>query len=145
MSLQSLSLLPVISKSTRITDTSATLIDHIYVAKLYKVLPGIIVDNISDYMHTFMICANLFETYSNSSRNTVKYRIVNDASLSRMYEQLSSYDLMSVVQDNNCVVGLGELMNIIQTEYDHCCPIQSKVISNKSMQKSGLMAILFQT
>ena len=82
-----------------------------------------------------MISANLFETHSNTSRNTVKYRIVNDASLSRMYEQLSSYELMSVVQDNNCVVGLGKLMNIIQTEYDNQCPMQSKVISNKSMQK----------
>ena len=135
MSFQSLSLLPVISKPTRITNTSATLIDHIYVADLYKVLPGILVDNISDHMHTFMIDANLFETHSNSSCNTIKYRIVNDASLGRMYEQLSFYDLMSVVRDNNWVVGLDELMKTIQTEYDNHCSIQSKIISNKSMQK----------
>ena len=78
--IQSLSLSPVISKPTRITDTTATLTDHIYVANPYKVLPGIIVDNISDLMPTFMIRKYLFTACPSDSNLTIKYRINNENS-----------------------------------------------------------------
>ena len=82
---QSLSLLPVISKPTRITDTTATLIDHIYVANPYKVRPGIIVDDISDHMPTSMIRTDLFTACPSDPKLTIKYRIIDENSLRYIY------------------------------------------------------------
>ena len=133
--LQSLSLLPVISKPTRITNTTATLLDHIYVTSPYKILPGIIVDNTSDHMPTFLIRADLFNSFHNSLNNRVTYRKINEESLMHLYNYLNSCNLMTIAEDNDSVAGLTELLNILQTEYNRFCPINSKIISYKSLHK----------
>ena len=132
---QSLSLLPVISKPTRITDTTATLIDHIYVANPYKVQPGIIVDNISDHMPTFMIRTDLFRACPSNSNLTIKYRIINENSLRCIYNQINSIDLLILTESNDCTTGLKELLRIIQVAYEHHCPVRTKIRSHKSLQK----------
>ena len=52
--LYSSNLLPVITKPTRITSHTATLIDHIYTnASTDQIIPGIVTTDISDHLPTF--------------------------------------------------------------------------------------------
>ena len=124
---QSLSLLPVISKPTRITDATATLIDHIYVSNPYKVLPAKFVDNISDHMLTFMIRTNLFRACPSNSNLTIKYRAINENSLRCIYNQINSIDLLILAESNDCTTGLTELLRITQAAYEHHCSVVVKL------------------
>ena len=51
----SLDLLPVITKSTRITSHTATLIDHIYTNTVNRLTSGIVTVDISDHLPVFCI------------------------------------------------------------------------------------------
>ena len=52
--LASSGLLQLITKPTRVTDTSASLIDHIFVSSLSNpICPGIILNDISDHFLTY--------------------------------------------------------------------------------------------
>jgi len=47
--------LQLITKPTRRTPSSSTLIDHMYITlPLYKVTPGILINNLSDHLHIFV-------------------------------------------------------------------------------------------
>ena len=49
--------LPAITKPTRITEHSATLLDHIYTNKINKSYnSGILISDVSDHFATFTIC-----------------------------------------------------------------------------------------
>ena len=80
----------------------------------YKVLPGIIVDNISDHMPTFMIRTSLFRACQSNSSLTIKYRNINENSLRCIYNQINSLDLLILAESNDCTMGLTELLRIIQ-------------------------------
>ena len=75
----SLSLLPIISEPTRITDNSATLIDNFFINRPCNFEAGVIMSDISDHFPIFFNLKNLFCT--NSSKNVSKgvhYRLVNE-------------------------------------------------------------------
>ena len=133
--LQSQYLLPVISKQTRITNTTATLLDNIYVNSPYKILPGIIIDNTLDHMPTFLIRAEPFNNFHNSLNNRVTYGKINEEPRMHLYNHLNSYNQMAIAEDNNYVAGLTKLLNTLQTEYDHFCPINSKILLYEYMCK----------
>ena len=52
----SYSLVPLIDKPTRITDTSRSIIDNIFVLDPYNCKSGIILSDVSDHLPVFLIC-----------------------------------------------------------------------------------------
>ena len=66
----SLPLLPIISKPTRITDNSATLIDNLLISEPCNFESGILISDISDHFPIFFTGKNFFCT--NSSKNVNK-------------------------------------------------------------------------
>ena len=73
----SLSLLPIISKPTRITDNSATLINNFFINEPCNFESGILISDISDHFPNFFNRKNFFCT--NSSKNVnkgVHYRLI---------------------------------------------------------------------
>ena len=57
----SLDLLPVITKPTRITNHTATLIDHIYTTNVNRLASGIVTVDISDHLTVFCIADTLLK------------------------------------------------------------------------------------
>ena len=71
-SLSSVSLIPVITKPTRITDQTATLIDNIFISNPVNFTSGIIISDISDHFPIFIH----LKTYS-TTRVVILMKILN--------------------------------------------------------------------
>ena len=96
----SYSLLPIITKPTRVTASSATLIDNIFTSSVSndQVFNGILYSDISDHFPIFHI------DYSNSRVQTPFYfkkRIYNEANKNTFSQNISNEDWSSVIDCQN--------------------------------------------
>ena len=86
----SLSLLPIISKPTRITDNSASVIDNFFINEPCNFESGIIIYDISDHFPIFINRKNFFCTKASKNVNKgVYFRLVNQNTLSALDEMLA--------------------------------------------------------
>ena len=134
-STNSFSLHPLISKPTRITETSATLIDNIFMRNPIDFTAGLLNFDISDHLPIFLIKRNLFHTPIENECIHVKYRLINNETLQNMYNVLDNYDFDEIVNSDDCSHSLSMLTNVLFQTYDSCCPIKSKSISPKKFKK----------
>ena len=98
----SLSLMPIISKPTMITDNSATLIDNFFLNEPCTFESGILISDISDHFPIFFARKNFFSI--NSSKNVNKgihYRLVNQNTLSALNEMLASTTFDDIINNVN--------------------------------------------
>ena len=133
-SLTSLSLIPVISKPTRITDNTATLIDNILLSNPINFNSGIILTDISDHFPIYIQLNNLFSIYVCTSIN-IQYRLINDITIAQFRQTIASYDFSHIYNLNNCSAALDEMTDIIDDAYKQCCPVKIKTISYKDFTK----------
>ena len=68
-SLTSQSLIPIITKPSRITDQTATLIDNIYINQPNGFVSGILISDISDHLPLFILKRNLFTKKNFSTKH----------------------------------------------------------------------------
>ena len=123
----SLSLLPIISIPTRITDNSATLIDNFFINEPCNFESGIIISDISDHFPIFFNRKNFFCT--NSSRNVnngVLYRLVNQNTLSALDEMLAMTNFDDIINNININEATQLLFDRINNAFKLCCPILTK-------------------
>ncbi|XP_065664693.1 uncharacterized protein LOC136086327 [Hydra vulgaris] len=75
-------IIPKISKSTRITNTSSTLLDNIFTNNIHNCLleSGIIKTDITDHFPIFLITNNITDNYS-ALKSTIQMRQINENSL----------------------------------------------------------------
>ena len=98
----SLSLLQIISKPTRITDNSATLIDNFFINEPCNFESGILISDISDHFQIFFNRKNFFWTNSSKNANkSVHYRLVNQNTLSALDEMLALRPYLLKIQLNH--------------------------------------------
>ena len=98
----SLSLLPIISKPTMITDNSAKLIDNFFISEPCNFESGILISDISDHFPIFFSCKDFFCT--NSSKNVnkgVHYRLINQNTLSALDEMLALTNFDDIINSDN--------------------------------------------
>ena len=76
----SLYLMPSISKPTRVTDNSASIIDNFLVSNIRTYTAGLFSIDLSDHFPIFLVCKNIFETKPKKSIE-IKYRVLNDRAL----------------------------------------------------------------
>ena len=92
-------LLPTITKPTRISKTSATLIDNILISK--KLQPNyeslIIVDDLSDHLPCLVKLKNFKPT---GTKNFILKRIINNKAVQKINEDLSKIDWNIKLKDN---------------------------------------------
>ena len=124
------SFIPLINKPTRVTSTSATLIDNICCNILPPPNSGILVSDISDHFPIFTLFPFTSNTYSFPSGC---FRNTSDANLRSFKSDLDSCD-WSVVFNTNPNVSFNNFMNIFNNLCDINVPIIRTKRSNRKSQ-----------
>ena len=99
---------PLISRPTRISNTSATLIDNIFVNKIeesYKC--GILFTDLSDHLPVFLTTSNSLRL-KRCNAVTIKQRLINEKTINRLCQDLEHQDWNEVYSFDD-----------VQNAYDH--------------------------
>ena len=148
-SCRSLSLVPLISKPTRITESSesvihnnsiinssATLIDNILMSNPSNVISGLIYCDITDHLPVFSINRSAFNDENDPNPNkTIKYRLINETTINNMRDMISSHDFTNIINCENPDDAIENFARTIERIYKLCCPLKSKTISYKHKLK----------
>ena len=132
--MQTKMLLPTISRPTRITSSSSTLIDNIFVNKLNNFKSGIFTIDISDHLPIFIKYDNYFDTDKIPPKQ-IRYRVMNETTLNNFYQKFSMIDTTQLMIETDINEALIKLDNKIMECYNECCPIKTKIISSKDQIK----------
>uniref|UniRef100_A0A8C6LAH3 Reverse transcriptase domain-containing protein n=1 Tax=Nothobranchius furzeri TaxID=105023 RepID=A0A8C6LAH3_NOTFU len=132
-SMFSLGLYPLITRPTRITKTSATLIDNIFTNILeYDVLSGLVITDMSDHLPVFTVVQRT--TVTTQSESVVVTRLKNQEAVNSFKTDLMEQNWEEVyVEDVN--MAYGKFLNIITSLYEKNCPLLYKVDKNKYAKK----------
>lgn len=133
-SMAEISLIPTISKPTRITNTSASLIDNIFIKLPFNFISGILVYDISDHLPVFLIRKDFVPKKPNSLPQNISYRAINqhnmDTFFERIFEVSNNFALSSTADDS-----LDKFLKFIHDQYFSCFPIKSFTVSPKNFLK----------
>ena len=136
-----MSLLPTIKKPTRITDSSSTLIDNILTNYFEDFVSGIMTIDITDHLPIFIVFKNFFTEPVRISKQ-ITYRLENEATLDRFYESLQNSDWTDIDTDPDLESCVNKLHDKILLHYNICCPVKTKTISYKDIQKPYITSSL---
>ena len=117
---------PLIYKATRVTSTSATLIDNIFTNDPRINLTGIIIDDISDH---FPIFATTNKTIKNVTKIKVRYRKMDENAINNFINVLKDHSWESVMSQTNVNNSYDTFEKIILDEYESCFPLKDKTIT----------------
>lgn len=127
----SMSLYPTITKPSRITADSATIIDNIYTNYLEgKVLSGILINDISDHLPVFVIYDCEFKSMK-EEQETRQRRVRTEECLNKLRSALSGQEWTRVYQAADLDSAYGNCLDTFLAIYDRSCPVkQSKGKAN---------------
>ena len=118
------SLYPSITKPTRITSRTATLIDNIFTNSKSKQTSGIIITDLSDHLPIFI------STDLNVSRNTVKsgvdIRQYTTESVNKLKNELKNVDWENVCNSSDVNESYTNFVNTFNKIHDECIPLKKK-------------------
>ena len=134
-SLTSQSLIPTISKPTRINDKSASLIDNIFMSNPSNLTAGIIVTDISDHFPVFVLKNSVFLNQNCNETFNIKYRLINEITLQNLHNELEPCDFSTIIDPNNCSLSIQNLTDVLDTAFKNCCPLKIKTVSYKDIKK----------
>ena len=132
----SIGCIPQILQPTRITGTSATLIDHIWVNDLSGVCrSGIIRSTISDHFPVFLSYSKSSIIDNSTDRVTYTRRLINDVTKQRLTQNLSLIDWSSVA-DIDCLDEMyNRFIEVIVSNFNTCIPLVVKRKKKIDVQK----------
>ena len=125
------SLMPIITKPSPITDQTATLVDNIFITTPNGFGTGILISDVSDHLPLFILKRNLFTKKSAH----VKYRLINDSTMTNLRQSLLGLDLDHITGSDYCTTAMESLAHAVDNTYKLCCPIKSKTLSNKDLKR----------
>ena len=125
------SCIPLITKPTRVTSTSASLIDNIFSNILPPPNSGILVTDISDH---FPIFTTLPSTHNSYRQKPVFVRQHSEDNLHRFKSDLNSTDWSQVYNSDDCDVSCNNFMNIFHNLYDKNIPLRRLSQTNRKHQ-----------
>ena len=122
------SFVPLTKKPTRVTDSTSTLIDNIFVNNLTNITTGIIVSDISDH---YPIHALLSDFRINSrGKFSSSIRDFSDSNLNKLRERLSSLDWSSVYNTENVSASFKKFIDTFNLHFNQIIPSQNPSRSN---------------
>ena len=141
--LSSLYLILVITRPTRITENSATLIDNISISNCDQCLSaGCVASDISDHFSVFLICKTILNTDNIVAGNVVSYRLINDHSLSKMDMELKNSNLDELCGTESVSDAILCLNNLIVSCFNRNCPLVNRTVSYKNYTKPWLNGLV---
>ena len=129
---------PTITRPTRLTHTSATLIDNILVTEnlLNRYESRILIDNISDHLVCLLNVQDLL--MRNNTQIEVEYRDMSKQGLDRLKEELSKTDWKCEIPDDNSLDdNMSRFSKILQTNCDHFLPFKQSKIKASQLRKEA--------
>lgn len=124
---------PLISKPTRLTSYSATLIDNIFTNNLSQnVLNGIVLNDLSDHLPVFAYFGS--ETLTRKKEKKILTRVINATSLEKFNETLSKTNWSLLILGDDPNKAYNDFISEYCRIYEACFPL--KVIKGKQMNKS---------
>ena len=139
----SLGFLPLITKPTRITPASATLIDHIYTNNISQSqLSGIILTDVADHFGTFHIILN---TPPCSTNEKFKKRSFSEINITKFKNDLDTKDF-SIIKQTQCPNEAYRLFSTLYNDsYEKAFPLKETKINKKYIKRepwitTGLLA-----
>ena len=128
---------PLITKPSRITDTSATLIDNILTNDLCRNnQSGLLINDISDHLPVF-VCSEQY--VSRNKRAVYQYkRVLNSNSISQLYMSLNNRDWSYVYQSKYVNEAYSYFIDLFKTDFNSCCPVKSIKVKESKKNKQWI-------
>ena len=141
-----LNLLPSITRPTRITKSSATLIDNILVDhKHCEYLDSyVIIDDISDHLPCVVVLKDVF--LNKKSKIKITSRDMREKNIKRLQISLMSSDWLTVLSNDSTVDEKAEYFhNELSKKIDRFCPERTRLVNYQKMRRepwltSGIMS-----
>ena len=139
----SLGMLPIITKPTRVTKDTATLIDHIYLnTSNSSVTSGIIITDVADHFGVFTMIEDIAVKKISSLK---QYRPFTDNNLTYFKQLLTENDYSSVLNNNDVDEAYNKFLNIYHKSYEQAFPLKtikqkSKYTKQQPWMTEGLLA-----
>lgn len=124
---------PIITKPSRITTQSATLIDNILTNNLANNLEaGLLLNGISDHLPVFVIygCDHEYKPVDNTNQ---MYRLRTDSTVTTLRNELLAQDWSHVYENTDVNLAYNSFLDTFLTLYDKHCPFQ-QIRKNKTKQ-----------
>lgn len=132
--MHSMSFFPTITKPSRITSHSATLIDNIFTNNIEFInISGLMVCDITDHLPVFII----YDDNGNHNKvfqKPIYKRIKNDKAINSLYYDLLEQDWTLVYRENNVDCAFKNFLRIFTIAYDKNCPICQISKNNKAIK-----------
>ena len=125
--LYSFSFSPLITKPTRITDNTATLIDNIFTnfSPNKKGVAGILCTDITDHLPIFYIDQGVKVT-ERFEKVPLLQRQYSTKNKIRFHEELGNVNWTEVFESNDAQLSYTKFFNSFKTSYDSCFPLKPK-------------------
>ena len=125
------SLIPTIYKPTRITESSATLIDNILTNCENVQKSAIIITDISDHMATSLVSNLSLRANVPHKRNVYYKRCHSDDNISKFKQSLSNVRWVEVLDDVDVNQDYNIFVTKFQELYDECIPLKKCISKRK--------------
>ena len=124
------SFIPLTRKPTRISDSTSTLIDNIFVNGSFSdITSGIIVSDVTDHFPIYALVSNFL--YGNFDQSpTSGIRVMSESNLNKLSERLRSADWSSVYNQTNLNSCFESFLDILTTNYNSSIPLKRPNRSN---------------
>ena len=114
----------MITKPTRVTDFSATLIDHIYTNKKnLNCKSGILVTDVSDHFGIFSILKNV-NNINTTKSNTKRSRSFNDENMKIFKKLLDTTDFQEILNTECPDKAYNEFIDIYMDAFEIAVPLK---------------------
>ena len=141
--LYSYNVFPVITKPTRVTETSATLIDHILTNNFdinASHIQGILCSSISDHYAIFHVAGNVIAD-DNLTENPIIRRDMSHKNILKFINEMKEIDWQCVFVENDAQSAYSKFHEIVSCKYNVCFPYR-KFTKRYHMNKPWLSAAL---
>ena len=131
-------LFPVITRPTRITHSSATLIDNVLLGSRHtgQTTSRIIVDDISDHLPCVTIIENLLPTKSN--KREITSRDVRQKNLNILNEELAVL-ILKLQPSTDINSQFNDFHEVLQTTIQNHCPVVTRKVAKSKFRREPWM------
>ena len=130
-------LIPTVTRPTRITNTSATLIDNIIVSQNLcgAYTSNILINDTSDHLPTICVLNSLIS--AKKEPTIIKSRDTRLRNLVSLKKQIQEHDWTHLLTDPSPSKNMEDIHNQLTTIIDRCIPYKERIVNHKCVRKEA--------